>query len=42
MGLIRDKMVEDMKLRGFPEHTQRCYVQLMMRSFLASSFARAR
>jgi len=27
VGLIRDKMVEDMKLRGFSEHTQRCYLQ---------------
>lgn len=27
MGLIREKMLEDMKLRGFSEHTQRCYLQ---------------
>ena len=27
MGLVREKMVEDMKLRGFSQHTQKCYLQ---------------
>jgi len=27
VGLIREKMVEDMKLRGFSKHTQQCYLQ---------------
>ncbi len=27
MGLIRDRMIEDMKLRGFAENTQKCYLQ---------------
>jgi hypothetical protein len=27
VGLIRDKMIEDMKLRGFADNTQQCYLQ---------------
>ena len=27
MGLIREKVVEDMKLRASSEHTQKCYPQ---------------